>query len=162
MPFLIVCFTLFFGLAQLYPVVAGLDLSLPSWIVAGLLLAIASNYDKLIGDNRIGKKPGENKLAGQGQEQPSAQSPSQAKTKTVEPSSAAAPKTSEAIATPSGPSSSASGQAAVSPSVPASKPMDKPVDKTAGKPRLDLPTRPSANAPAKPSISFTIPKRKSS
>lgn len=146
MPFLIACFMLFFGLAQLYPVVAGLDLSLPSWIVAGLLLAIASNYDKLIGDKRIGdrrigNKPAGNILAGQGQNQPLTQSQAMAN-KTVEPAS------------PTAPPPSASVPPSTSPSAPASKLM--------GKPRLDLPTRPPANAPAKPSISFTIPKQKSS
>lgn len=49
MPLLIVCFVLFFGLAELLPTVDGLTLPTPVIWVGGILLAIASNYHKPAG-----------------------------------------------------------------------------------------------------------------
>ncbi|NJN86360.1 MAG: hypothetical protein HC881_08685 [Leptolyngbyaceae cyanobacterium SL_7_1] len=49
MPFVILCFVLFFGVAQIYPMLQTMGLSIPSVLLAGLLLAIASNYNKPAG-----------------------------------------------------------------------------------------------------------------
>lgn len=46
MPLVILCFIAFFGLAELLPAMQGLTLPMPAYIVAGVLLAIASNYRK--------------------------------------------------------------------------------------------------------------------
>jgi hypothetical protein len=49
MPFVILCFVLFFGVAQIYPMLQTVGLSIPSVLLAGFLLAIASNYNKPAG-----------------------------------------------------------------------------------------------------------------
>lgn len=43
MPLLILCFVLFFGVAEVYPLVQGIVIPMPLYIAAGILLAIASN-----------------------------------------------------------------------------------------------------------------------
>jgi hypothetical protein len=49
MVLLIACFVLFFGIAELYPLSQGISLPMPVFMVAGFLLAIASNYHKPAG-----------------------------------------------------------------------------------------------------------------
>jgi hypothetical protein len=46
MPFLIICFVLFFGIAEVYPFVEGFTIPTPAFVIAGIVLAIASNYNK--------------------------------------------------------------------------------------------------------------------
>jgi hypothetical protein len=45
----LVCFFLLFALAKLFDWVQGLSLPLPMYILGGAFLAVASNYDKIVG-----------------------------------------------------------------------------------------------------------------
>jgi hypothetical protein len=45
----LVCFFVLFALAKLFDWVQGLSLPLPIYILGGAFLAIASNYDKIVG-----------------------------------------------------------------------------------------------------------------
>jgi hypothetical protein len=45
----LVCFFVLFALAKLFDWVQGLSLPLPMYILGGAFLAVASNYDKIVG-----------------------------------------------------------------------------------------------------------------
>jgi len=45
----LVCFFVLFALAKLFDWVQGLSLPLPIYILGGAFLAVASNYDKIVG-----------------------------------------------------------------------------------------------------------------